>query len=386
MKPLRILLTNWTMAGRHGSVMYVRDLAISLFQHGHRPVVFAPELGAVANELRTMTIPVTGDLRTITEAPDLIIGNANPDLMQALLHFPGIPAVFICHAWDNWLAAPPVFPRLRRYVAVDDTCRDWLVSEKGIPADKVHVIFNAVDLVRFQPRSPLPARAARAAVFSNYLNESLGLGVIREACQRAGLALEVMGEAGGRTAERPEELLGRHDLVFGKARCAMEALAVGCAVIACDYGRLSGMIRTQNWQDLRRMNFGRRAISHPLTVEAVEAEIARYDASDAMEVSRQFRAVAGLDDMMGSLLELGREVIGEQAAAGPPDYQAEQRATADCLRQLDQFKDYLALHTQISRLEAEKNLLRKELRRRWFIPAFWRRWRFRKQRPRQESR
>jgi hypothetical protein len=46
MKPLRILITNWTLNGRHGSVMYIRDLAWNLFRRGQQPVVYAPELGS----------------------------------------------------------------------------------------------------------------------------------------------------------------------------------------------------------------------------------------------------------------------------------------------------------------------------------------------------
>ena len=47
MKPLRILITNHTMAGRRGPVMYVRDLAWNLFRRGQQPVVYAPESGKV---------------------------------------------------------------------------------------------------------------------------------------------------------------------------------------------------------------------------------------------------------------------------------------------------------------------------------------------------
>ena len=34
--------------------------------------------------------------------------------------------------------------------------------------------------------------------------------------------------------DRPEAILGDYDLVFAKARAAMEAMATGCAVILCD--------------------------------------------------------------------------------------------------------------------------------------------------------
>jgi hypothetical protein len=361
-KPLRILFTNWNMIGRHGSVMYIRDLAWGLFLRGQRPVVYAPELGEVADELKQATIPVVDNLQQITAAPDIIIGNSNTDVMEALLHFTETPAIFVCHAWDIWLCYPPRFPRLRRCVAVDETLRDWLVSMRGIPDEEIRLIYNAVDLDRFLPRQPLPQRPARAAVFSNYMNEGTGLGVIREACRRADITLEVLGSAGGRAVPRPEEVLGHYDLVFGKARCALEAMATGCAVISCDYGKLGGMVTSQNWTDLRSANFGRRSIQKSLDVDHLLFEISKYDAADAREVSRQTRALAGLEGATAELLELCREVVEEQSTRRP-DVTAELRAAADYLRNMNLFADTLRLRDQIGRQTKETELLQADTKK-----------------------
>jgi hypothetical protein len=37
-----------------------------------------------------------------------------------------------------------------------------------------------------------------------------------------------------------QEVLGRYDLVFAKAKCAIEAMVVGAAVIVCDANGLGG--------------------------------------------------------------------------------------------------------------------------------------------------
>lgn len=363
MKPLRILLTNFTMAGRHGSVMYVRDLAASLFRRGQQPVVYAPELGEVAHELRAETIPVTDDLRNITAPPDIIIGNTHPDTMCALLQFPGTPAIFVLHAWDVWLADAPKFPRLRRYVAVDETVRDWLVSQRGIPEERVRLIYNGVDLDRFKPREPLPEKPERAAVFSNYIGETSGLGIIREACRRCGITLDVIGETGGQVVSRPEEILRRHDIVFGKARCALEAMATGCAVIMCDYGRLGGIVTSQNWPELRRMNFGRRAIRHKLNVENVIAEIGKYSRNDARDVSRCIRDVANVNDMVEALLALCRETITEHMRVGSPGPEAESRAVAEYVRATSLFAETMRLREELSREQAQTQMFREEAER-----------------------
>jgi len=223
---LRILITNATLASLTGTETYVRDLALGLLRKGHTPIVYAPELGELAWELRNATIPVIDNLGSLGVTPDVIHGNHNTELMTALLQFQGVPAVFFCHSWTDWISSPPSHPRILAYVAVDDTCRDRLVCEHGIPEERLRVMLHAADLERFKPRTPLPLRPLRALVFSNNANKWTHLSAVREACAQAGIELDVVGSAVNASSSSPESLLGNYDLVFAKARCALEALAV----------------------------------------------------------------------------------------------------------------------------------------------------------------
>jgi hypothetical protein len=219
-------------------------------------------------------------------------------------------------------------------VAVDDTCRDRLSLEHGVPESRLRVLLNAVDLGRFAPRAPLPERPRRALVFSNTANDSTHLKAVREACRRAGVALDVVGAEANNSTSRPEELLGQYDLVFAKARCALEAMAVGAAVILCDMFGSGPLVTTGEVERLRRLNFGMRSLDRPIDADLLEQEIARYDAADAAEVSRRIRASAGLDSLVEEIVELYREVIDEHARVGERDADEEGRAAADFVRSL----------------------------------------------------
>ena len=98
---LRILLTNYTLGARSGSELYVQDLAMGFLARGHHPVVYARTLGPLAHQLRNATIPVVDDLRQVTAPPDVIHGHHNHELMTALLRFPCVPAVRVCHGWSD---------------------------------------------------------------------------------------------------------------------------------------------------------------------------------------------------------------------------------------------------------------------------------------------
>jgi hypothetical protein len=336
--PLRVLITNHSLSNYAGTELYVRDLATRLLGLGHAPVVYSTQLGRVADDLRAATVPVTDDLNSLALAPDLIHGQHNLETMTALLHFPDAPAAYFCHGWLARVESPPRFPRILRYVAVDDTCYDRLICEEAIPVERARVILNFVDLTRFRPRPPLPAKPARALVFSNYASEDSYLGAVREACRRAGITLDVAGLKAGHVSAQPERLLGHYDLVFAKARCALEALAVGAAVVLCDRAGAGALVTTGELEALRRLNFGVRALRDELTADTLARQIARYDARDAAEVSRRVRATVGIEAAVDEIVALYREVVDEHAAdtaaGGTRDGAAEGRAAAAYLRWL----------------------------------------------------
>lgn len=327
---MRVLITNASLGEPAGTQVYVRDLAAWLLDRGHSPVVYAPQLGETAAQIRRLTIPVTDDLTTLGAVPDVIHGNSAFETMTALLHFSSTPAIFVCHSWRGAQARPPRFPRVLRYVAVDDTCADRLLCEEGIAAEDVTVLLNGVDTARFAARArPLPERPRRALVFGNNAHAATHHGVVREACARAGITVDVIGHAAGTAVQEPEAVLGQYDLVFAKAKCALEAMATGAAVILCDIAGMGGMVRAADVARLRRVNFGARSLTAPLSVDAILREIESYDAADAAKVSEIIRSTASSDLLHEQLLELYEAMIGQEIAR---DWEAESRAAAAFLQ------------------------------------------------------
>jgi len=332
MAGLRILITNRSLAARGGSETYVRDLAVGLVRRGHTPIAYSTRLGDMAAELRAATVPVIDDLGLLGAPPDLIHGQHHLEAMTALLRFPRVPAVFVCHGWLPWEEAPPRFPRILRYVAVDWTCRDRLLFEHGIPEETIRVLLNAVDLERFTARGPLPDRPRRALVLSNNASERNYLGAVREACARSALDLEIVGRAAGSESDRPEAAIRRADIVFAKGRSAIEALAVGAAVILCDAVGAGPLVTTRNLEHLLPLNFGVRALRDRIDPDILAERVGAYDAADAAEVSRRVRAKAGHEDLVDEMLELYREILEEYRDCAPEPPASEARAVSDYLR------------------------------------------------------
>jgi hypothetical protein len=199
----------------------------------------------------------------------------------------------------------------------------------------VSVLLNAVDVDAFRQRPPLPPKPRRAVVFGNLAHELTFLPAIRDACRRAGIDVDVVGASAGTAVRHPERILGDYDVAFAKAKCAMEAMACGLAVIVCDAPDVGGMVRSTELDRLRRLNFGIRTLQKPMSAETLLAELALYDVDDARAVSNRIRETASSDALHASLLALYESVVEEHARAGAaPDWPAESRAAAAFLHDL----------------------------------------------------
>lgn len=330
---LRVLITNNTLAGRAGSELYVYDVALALLKRGYNPIAYSPVIGDVAEELRRATVPVIDNLNALTIVPDLIHGQHHLDAMTAMLHFPHTPALYFCHGWLPWEELPPVFPSIVRYIAVDDLCRERLLTTAGIVPDKVKTLYNFVDMTRFEPRATLPEKPRTALIFSNYAAESNFVGMIRAACLRFGIErIDVAGLSSGHVVSKPEELLQEYDVVFAKARCALEAMAVGCAVIVADLPGLAGMVTTDNLRELRSLNFGVRTMQFaPISEENIYVQLACYNAGDAQKVSEWIRNDADIEKAIDKLEIYYNETLSEAKSRMPMPNHAWALAVSDYL-------------------------------------------------------
>lgn len=314
---MRVLLTNNTLSARAGTELYVRDVALKLRELGHQPVCFSFDHGPVAEELRREGIAVTAELGAHLRPLDLIHGHHRIETTLAAMAFPDVPVLSFCHGPKVWPESPCIMPNVVGYVAVDLACEERLINE-GIPKDRIRLLLNFVDTRRFRPRDPLPDRPRRALVFSNSASESSHLPVIREACAAANIRVDVAGAASGMTCDDPENLLPQYDLVFAKARAAIEAMAVGCAVIQCDYFGAGHLITPERFDALRPLNFGFKSMLAPVSVEHLAGEIAAYNPESARRVAERVRLEASLDRGIEQLIACYRDAVAAPFEAVDP--------------------------------------------------------------------
>jgi len=323
---LRILITNLYLANYSGSEVAVELLADGLRRAGHQPMVLAPTLGPQAARMRERGHIIVDRVSAVPEAPDVIHAQHVPVALSALAAFPDTPAVFACHSANFEVEAPRPHPQIQRWIAVDDLCRSRCLS-RGVAADRLTVILNAVDLERFSRRAPLPEQPRKALLLTKNAGH---VEAIRAACADRGVDLSELGPAFGRVSDQIERELPQYDLVFATARMALEAAAIGCAVVVCDARGFAGLLTAERLADWRRFNFGAGLLTRPTTEQLVAEAIAAYDARDAGLVTDQLRTEASLTESVEEHVR-----VYQAALADPkPDPRDVTAATASWIEDL----------------------------------------------------
>lgn len=300
----KVLFSNISLLSRSGSETFLWDLVRGLQGRGWECGIYTPRTGAIADEFRRLNVPVWRNLDEITMEPDVLHCQHTLESLALKERFPNTPALFMVHGSCSWHDTTPGGERWSALVAVDDPCRERIMRETGLSEDQIHVVFNSVDTSRFQPRDPLPESPLKAAIFTSYAVNDDHVKTTRELCARLGIALDELGPAAGRPVTEPELWLPRYDLVFGKARCALEAMATGAAVILIGAEGVGEMVTPENFSGFRRRNFGHSLLRPGMDPCFLEEQVKRYSSAGARQVQEMVRSTCSLDGMVEAFVEL----------------------------------------------------------------------------------
>ena len=311
---MRVLITNLFVARGSGTEAVVEAMADGLRRAGVQTVIYAPQLGAQAERMRVRGHILVDRISQVPWTPDVIHAQHATPAVMAIAAFPGTPVLFSCHSSRMLVEGPVLHPNVRRYLAVDELCRQRCLTD-GVADVRLSVLLNPVDLERFRRRPALPARPRRALLLGKR-NEHRAM--VHRACQSAGLSLDELGPSSGRFSIALQDDLQEADIVFAAARGALEAAAVGCFVVVCDGRGFAGPLTTATLDPWRPYNFGAGVLSRPSSIEGLSQAIDAYDPHEAAAVSDRLRPAADLDRYVGGLIELYRRCLTEPVDGSSP--------------------------------------------------------------------
>jgi hypothetical protein len=319
---MNILITNIWLANHAGTEVGVRDLAIALKNRGNHVEVYSPELGAVADEIRIAGIHITDSTENLVLKPDVIHAQHFIPAMDAMIRFPDVPAVYFLHDRTHPADTPPKYSQVVKYMAVDYNCLDRLIIDNGIDEKLTGVLYNWVDTHRFRIRPVISQKPSKALVFSNYATKENYFKTLKDACSQLDIELEGIGHGFGNSIHDPENILPNYDIVFAKAKAAMEAMATGAGVILCDTRGLGEFVSGENFNYFRKFNFGMKTLVRPIDVNLVIQEISKYQPDEILKAANLIRNDASFSVYVDEMMKIYHTAI--------KDYQQKSEENKNC--------------------------------------------------------
>lgn len=275
---MRILMTQRQLIHRAGSEMFTLEVAAELSRRGHKVAIFCPRTGELAKLAFAAGAVVKSALADLPWVPDIIHGQHHLQTVAALSFFANVPAIYYCHGVMPWVEQVPLHRRIRKYVMMCGWMVTPLATEFGIPPERVTAIPNFVDVRRFSEVRRPPPRPQRALLFGNSPLPANELSRLESACHVAGIFLTKVGEGYGNPQPRPEIVLPDYDLVFAVGKCAIEALACGCAVVPIIPGLAGQLVDLQNFDQWIFSNFSPRYYTSAtqISVERLQRQLGKY--------------------------------------------------------------------------------------------------------------
>lgn len=278
---MKILITNFFLENYAGSELYTYDLAKTLTDLGHEVVVFTPHLGEVSKRIQDLSITVVDSLESIkNQKIDIIHAHHNICAILARSAFPRAPMVFLSHGVIPELEHnPSIDLGISHYIAVSEEVRESQIENESVDPGKITIVRNFVDTDRFKSVKYINDQIKNVLVISNYYR-GLHRRVIEKACSEMKLNLEVVGGQ-IKSVWEVEKFINNADLVISLGRGALEAMACNREVIIYDYNGSDGLIRKENYHEVRKNNFSGRRYANHYSVEELVKEMKKYNPVEA---------------------------------------------------------------------------------------------------------
>ena len=216
-----------TIAG--GTEVHLVTVGAELLRLGHEVVIYSPELGPFADHARQRGIDVVDELRELPAECDVVLAQDGIVVYDLAERYPRALNVFrICGDIFDFQSPPQVEGIVDLVVVLERAVRAARArpARSSLRCCRLRV---PVDIDRLAPMGTIRARPRRAVILGNYPDR---IQAVREAWERRGIEVSQVG--GAQQRFDIAAALENADIVVGKSRAAVDAMACGRAVYLYD--------------------------------------------------------------------------------------------------------------------------------------------------------
>lgn len=311
---MELIIGIHSLVKRGGTETYAITVAEQLQRLGHDVTLAAGETGPLAAEVREAGLRVSERDRELPRRPAALLVNDNVSSLRLGARVAGVPQVFVAHSDIYDLQMPP---RVQGLVSTVVVMGDRVARHMAAHATEAKVA-RLRQLTHFVPVGPIRERPRRLLVLSNYL-AGARLDLLLSVAREAGLECEVVGRHGSvGMLDDVRDTIADADIVVGKGRAVLEAMACGRAVYVYDWSGADGWVTPERYPLIEADNFAGQAEPEPVSPERLARDLRAY--RPEMGVSNRDLAVANhaAIEHAHALVELLRDAAPSHPAPGTP--------------------------------------------------------------------
>jgi Sulfotransferase family len=316
----------------------------------------SPEHGRAAEMATRLGVRVC-DEQGLPSDPDALVVQDGIVSCELAAHYPLTPQLFVAHSDIFDLQLPPQLPGLVAVVVVLYERVQRRIEGLALGHEIVR-LSQPIDVERFKPTRPLRAQPRVAVALGSYLHGER-IEMLERACRRAGIEFRHVGAHSETGVVAAERVYDEADVVFGKARVILEAMACGRAAYVLDHNGGDGWVTAESYPRLAPDNFGGQTSGEAIDEDRLVADLRSYDAGMGL-VNRDL-AVAGhsASKHAAALADQLKRLVPRSAPVDAPLFEL-----ARLVRMYHRVDSQaFALYAENSRIAAQLHALEQQLER-----------------------
>jgi hypothetical protein len=267
---MQFVLANRLLDRAGGTEVHLVTLGEQLQRLGHQVVLYSPVLGPFADHARDRGLTVCDNPSELPRACDVTFSQDTLVAYEIAGHYPGALSLFrICNDIFDFGLPPQLHGVVDLVVVLSD--RYERLARASAVAAPVLRLRVPIDVDRLVPIGTIRERPRRAVVLGNY---DARFQLVRDVWGREGVTVEHLG--GGQQTHDVAAAVADVDIVVGKSRAALDAMACGRAVYVLDIFGGDGWVTPDRYAAFEADNFAGQATDRVIDAAALSADLSGY--------------------------------------------------------------------------------------------------------------
>ncbi|MBP2326190.1 hypothetical protein JOF56_006575 [Kibdelosporangium banguiense] len=271
---MQVVLATDGFAGIGGSETYLLTVADELLRLGHAVTIHATRLGEMSELARTRGIDIAPEVDDLPSHCDVVLSQDGGMAYTLAELWPKAPHVYVAHSDIFDFQMPPLVPGTVGAVVVMSDRMAQRVRAMDIPYEMVR-LRQPIDADRLIPRGAPNARPKKALLLGNYLRDEARR-VITETWSAAGVEVVQVGQP-TTTTMQPEDEIAAADIVVGKGRALLDAMACGRPAYLFDAFGTDGWVTPETYPAMEADAFAGQALDNIGSAAQLRQDLEKYD-------------------------------------------------------------------------------------------------------------